>query len=231
MKFLDGLPQNKNTEIHICFGNTNSKAGREHLMKVNCLWPILIAKRAMAREKRVISYGSALESFGIDNDYFSSKREFDTQLKQIKVNYLSTAIKLHTLYSDARPHPHMFLGQVYLSIRDNMPLNMTSGRQLREFHYVDDVIQSLDNALRNETLVDLEISHGKPNRLIQVAEYLLDSFKLRNLLNIATLPEPVNDNYNKIFEPTPDFTRLLYREPLSKIHEIFAKLLASEKKV
>jgi len=227
MTFLDGLPQS--SEIHICFGNTNSKVGLEHLMKVNCLWPLLIAKRAMNREIRVISYGSALESMGIDNDYFSSKREFDTQLKRIRIDNLSTRIKLHTLYSDARPHAHMFLGQVYLSIRDKIPFNMTSGRQLREFHYVDDVIQSLAHALRDKTVVDLEISHGKPNRLNQMAEYLFNSFKLRNLLNIAALPESINDNYTKIFEPALDFKKVLYREPLSSIQRIFTKLLASEK--
>lgn len=228
-EFFETLPKNREIEIHFCFGNTNSVEKLSLLMQINCCWPLLIARQALIRNFRVVTYGSALETFGIRNNYFDSKRAFAIGLARLEAKNLWTNVSLHTLYSDSRPHPHMFLGQMYSAIKDRTPFNMTSGKQLREFHHVDDDIQIIDNALRLNFSKHLEISHGKPLTLIQVAENLFDSFSLPGLLRRNMYPDNPNDNYTKIFSTNPVQDTIIHRDPLTSLQSIFARMLRQEK--
>jgi hypothetical protein len=199
------------------------------LMQINCDRPLLIAKQALIRNFRLITYGSALESFGIRNNYFDSKRALAVELAGLETKNLWTNVNLHTLYSDFRPHEHMFLGQIYSAIKNRTHFNMTSGKQFREFHHVDDDIQIVDNVLRLNTNQHLEVSHGRPLELIQVAEYLFDSFGLPGLLRRNSFPDNPNDNYTRIFKPNPIQDTIIHRDPLPALQSIFAKLLKQEK--
>ncbi len=227
--FFENLPKDREVEIHLCFGNTNSMEKPDLLMQINCHRPLLIAKQALLRNFRVITYGSALEIFGIRNNYFNSKRALAVELARIETKNLWTNVNLHTLYSDYRPHEHMFLGQIYSAIKNRSPFNMTSGKQFREFHHVDDDIQIIDNVLRLNSDQHLEVSHGKPLELIQVAEYLFDSFGLPGLLRRNSYPDNPNDNYTRIFKASPTQGTIIHRDPLSALQSIFAKLLKQEK--
>ncbi len=230
-KFLDSLPNDREIEIHFCFGNTNSVQSLNLLMQVNCEWPLVIAKQALMRNFRIVTYGSALEIFGIRNNYFDSKRAFAAELAALETKNLWTNVNLHTLYSDSSPHPHMFLGQIYSSLRDKTQFHMSSGMQLREFHYVDDDVAIIDNALRLKYTQNLEISHGKPLKLIQVAEHLFDSFALSDLLKRNKHIDNPNDNYSRIFTAKPYQDTIIHRDPLTSLQSIFAKLLKQEKVV
>lgn len=223
--FFENLPKDREIEIHICFGNTNSMEKPGLLMQINCYRPLLIAKLALIRNFRVITYGSALEIFGIHNNYFDSKRALAVELAGLETRNLWTNVNLHTLYSESRPHEHMFLGQIYSAIKDRTHFNMTSGKQLREFHHVDDDIQIIDNALRLNFTQHLEVSHGKPLELIQVADYLFDSFALPGLLRRNTHPDNPNDNYTKVFKAKPIQGTIIHRDPLIALQRIFANLL------
>ena len=227
--FLEKLPKDRKIQIHVCFGNTNPVEKQSLLMQINCDWPLLIAKQALFRNFQVVTYGSALEDFGILNNYFSSKRTFKIAMAGLEEKKLWTNISLHTLYSDSRPHPHMFLGQIYSAIKDRTQFEMTSGKQLREFHYVDDDIRIIDNALRLNLFKHLEISHGKPLELFRVAEFLFDSFALSGLLRRNAYPDNPNDNYTKIFTPNPVQDTIIHRDPLIALQKIFATLLRQEK--
>ena len=230
-KFFDRLPHDKEIEIHFCFGNTNSKESLNRLMEVNCKWPLGIARQALRRNFRIVTYGSALEIFGIRNNYFDSKRAFAVELGALETKNLWTNVNLHTLYSNSSPHPHMFLGQIYSSLKDKTQFHMSSGMQLREFHHVDDDVAIIDNALRLKYTQNLEISHGKPLKLIQVAEHLFDSFALSELLKRNNHLDNPNDNYSKIFVAKPYQDTIIHRDPLTSIQSIFAKLLKQEKVV
>jgi hypothetical protein len=100
--------------------------------------------------------------------------------------------------------------------------------QLREFHYVDDDIAIIENALRLKYTQNLEISHGKPLKLIQVAEYLFDSFALSDLLKRNSHFDNPNDNYSRIFTAKPYQATIIHRDPLTSLQGIFAKLLKQE---
>lgn len=230
-EFLDKLPSDKDVEIHFCLGDTNSKQALNHLMQVNCHWQISIAKEAMKRGIRIITYGSALEDFGIENGYFESKRAFSSEMRKIETRGLWTDVRLHTLYSDERPHPHMFLGQIYLALRDSSEFNMSSGQQLREFHHVDDDIQLIDNALRLNFGNQIELSHGRPIKLLEVAEYLFEAFNSKHLLNVNFYPDDPFDNYSKVFLPHLSKSFEITREPLAELRKIFGKLLKAEKRL
>lgn len=226
--FLDQLPKNNEIEIHLCFGNTNSTGTLESLMQINCDLPFLIAKEALKRNYRVFSYGSALEDFGIRNNYFESKRSLTKQLMQIDTKNLWSNIRLHTLYSDSLPHSHMFLGQIYIALQNHEEFKMTSGNQLREFHHVDDVIEILDSELRMNSSQQVEVSHGKPLQLIHVAHYLFEVFASQSLLNRYAYPDDPLDNYTKIFTVSPVQDKMIFRETLPALESIFTRLLKLE---
>lgn len=227
--FFDNLPQDKAIEIHFCLGNTNSRERMDLLMRINCHWPLEIAKEAMIRNYRIITYGSALEDFGIRNNYFESKRAFSNEMRKIETKNLWTNLRLHTLYSDSRPHPHMFLGQIYSAIQNSTQFNMSSGKQLREFHHVDDDIQIIESALKLDFSQQIEISHGKPLELFNVADYLFESFNSRYLLHVNIYPDDPDENYTKIFLSNLSIGIEYTREPLSALKNIFARLLNEER--
>jgi hypothetical protein len=227
--FLDNLPKDKEKEMHFCLGNTNSMENLDLLMQVNCHWQLIIAQEALMRNFRIITYGSALEDFGIRNNYFESKRAFSSEMGKIETRELWTNVRLHTLYSDSRPHSHMFLGQIYSAIWNASQFKMSSGKQLREFHHVDDVIQTIESALRLNFDKQLELSHGKPIEVLQVAEYLFETFNSRHLLNVNSYPDNRNDNYSKIFQSNLPLGIVIDRDPLSALGSIFARLLEEER--
>jgi nucleoside-diphosphate-sugar epimerase len=119
----------------------------------------------------------------------------------------------------------MFLGQIYTSLRDKTPFHMSSGKQLRELHHVDDDVLIIEAALRKGTIKQIVISHGKPLQLNEVADYLFNSFGLRELLRKNVLPDNPYDNYSKIFAASPNLDVISHRDPLKSIKDIFAKLL------
>ena len=228
-EFFETLPKDREIEIHICFGNTNSMEKPGLLMQINCSRPLFIARLALIRNFRVITYGSALEIFGIRNNYFDSKRALAVEFTGLETRNLWTNVNLHTLYSESRPHEHMFLGQIYSAIKDGTHFNMTSGKQLREFHHVDDDIQIVDKALRLNSTQHFEVSHGRPLELIQVADYLFDSFGSSSLLRRNTYPDNPNDNYTKIFKVNPVQDTIIHRDPLITLQRIFSNLLEQER--
>jgi nucleoside-diphosphate-sugar epimerase len=229
--FFEDLPKDREIELHFCFGNTNSTENLDRLMQINCHWPLLIARQALMRNFRIVTYGSALEIFGIRNNYFETKRAFAAELGKLESRNRWTNVHLHTLYSDSRPRPHMFLGQIYSALQNSSSFSMTSGKQLREFHHVDDDIRIIESALRSNFNPNLEISHGRPTELVQVAKYLFDSFNLGQLLRVNSYPDNPNDNYTKIFLANPIQGGVSHREPLSTLQSIFARLLEEGKVV
>lgn len=225
LNFLENLSNDKEIEIHFCFGDTNPTKELNYLMDLNCNLPLAIAKEALGRNCRIITYGSALEIFSIRNNYFDSKRAFLGKIAKLDTKNLWINVNLHTLYGDSYPHSHMFLGQIYTSLRDKTPFHMSSGKQLRELHHVDDDVLIIEAALRKGTIKQIVISHGKPLQLNEVADYLFNSFGLRELLRKNVLPDNPYDNYSKIFAASPNLDVISHRDPLKSIKDIFAKLL------
>ena len=105
------------------------------------------------RQFRYLTIGSVLETFSnlaADNRYLASKAalwarvEGHTTDPRFKGRMMH--LRGHTFYGGA-PAPHLFLGQIYESLRTGRPLRMSEGRQLREYAHVEDVASSIARLL------------------------------------------------------------------------------------
>jgi nucleoside-diphosphate-sugar epimerase len=111
-------------------------------------------------------------------------------------------VQLHTLYGGGEPAPFMFLGQLCSALRAGRSFEMSPGRQLREYHHVD------DDAVATRALVDastngvVALSHGAPCTLRELASHVFAELGRTGLLRIGARPEPTDDNYATVL-PRP----------------------------
>ena len=110
-------------------------------------------------------------------------------------------IQLHTLYGLGEPSPFMFLGQILSALRNNVAFKMTSGCQLREYHHFLDDAEVIQKICGSEITGVVDLSHEKPISLKDIAQQVFLAFDKNNLLKIGSLPEPPEENYDKIFKP------------------------------
>jgi nucleoside-diphosphate-sugar epimerase len=132
----------------------------------------------------------------------------------------------HTFYGGA-PAPHLFLGQMYESLREGSPLRMSAGRQLREYAHVEDVATSIVALLgrdwaRPETI---DLSTGEPVRLSDLARAVFRAFDREELLQVGALPTPAGENLDLRFPRSPAWLLGQPRPPVDGIIEWFSALL------
>ena len=100
--------------------------------------------------------------------------------------------RLHTLYG-GEPKDHMFLGQIVNAIRSNSVFSMSSGEQLREYHHVDDIAESLATIVNSDWSLwspILEINSGQPLKLLDLAMAIFNAFKNRIYYKLANYFSP-----------------------------------------
>jgi nucleoside-diphosphate-sugar epimerase len=127
--------------------------------------------------------------------------------------------RLHTLYG-GEPKDHMFLGQIINAIRTNTIFAMSSGEQLREYHHVDDIAESIVN------IVDLdwkslspiiEINSGQPLKLVDLAMAIFTAYGKQNLLHVGKLDRPRGENISKVFTRSSYEVLPFSREPFQGV--------------
>jgi nucleoside-diphosphate-sugar epimerase len=126
-------------------------------------------------------------------------------------------IRVHTLFGGGAPSPFMFLGQMLAALEQRTPFNMTLGRQLREYHHIDDearAIRLLDEAGVRGVL---DLSHGAPLSLAELAGTVFSHFGASDLLHVGALPEPVEENFGTVFARHPLLPAAAYRPALPAI--------------
>ena len=130
------------SHIVLAIGETDSKKPSTDLMRINCELPLNILKATVNESVKVVTFGSFNEKFPIsleDNQYMRSKKAFCNQYRLSKdINRNHLHFHIHTWYGGKSLHPHMFLGQIYTSIKHQVPFSMTDGNQLREYHHIKD---------------------------------------------------------------------------------------------
>jgi nucleoside-diphosphate-sugar epimerase len=127
--------------------------------------------------------------------------------------------RLHTLYG-GEPKDHMFLGQIVNAIRSNSVFSMSSGEQLREYHHVDDIAESLANIMNSDWSLwspILEINSGQPLKLLDLAMAIFNAYKKQDLLQVGKLFQPQGENTTKIFTRSSREVLPVSREPVEGV--------------
>lgn len=219
------------TIILIAAGVLDPKASEEEHLRVNYSLPQNIISATEDLGIRVVTFGTVSEHFQSQvNTYIRSKKMLaDYILSDAVISKRVTHIRLHTLYGGRAPHEFMFLGRILHSISLQLPFEMTNGNQLREYHDVYDVALAIWEILESGAMGAIDLSHGAPITLKNLAEYLFNRFDCAGLLRLGALEEPVSENYETIFRPHYFYAKTEFRFSLPAIGDYFDNLLSERK--
>lgn len=224
--FFDNQNQEGNT-IYVVAGLLDPLAPKHNLDAVNYLLPRNIIEGAAALGMKIITFGTVLERLlRHRNNYVQSKIDLNEFIQtQYAASDRVLHVQLHTLYGVGKPSPFMFLGQILEKLFNDQPFQMTSGTQLREYHHFEDDAQAIVKISKQPNSGVLDLSHGKACTLESIAKSIFSAFGKSHLLEIAALPEPVEENYHTSFSKNQLTAGLNFREPLPGIVEYMRQQL------
>jgi nucleoside-diphosphate-sugar epimerase len=208
---------------------------KSELMLANVERPVSLMEATVDRKQyRYLSLGSVLEmrsSLAASNPYLASKAALWTRIKGLaadpRFNGRLMHLRGHTFYGGA-PAPHLFLGQMYDSLRAAKPFRMSEGRQLREYAHVDDVAFSII-ALLSRTWTGpfaVDLNTGEPVALGDLARAVFRAFDCEHLLQLGALPTPLGENMDVRFPRSPDWLLGQPRPAIQGIIGWFSELMS-----
>lgn len=187
--------------LFVCTGMTDPTNVFE-VNLVNNMFPIKIVEASENLDIKIITFGTVQEDWDLSNHYIDSKRHFSKWLEQSNPDYVRN-FKLHTLYGGIRTDNNLFLSQIIRSLESGREFKMTSGLQIREYHHQAQVTEYIDYLLNSDPLDrPSHISHGQPVTLRNLAEYIFDRFRVKELLNIDHSINVREDNFNRVYART-----------------------------
>jgi nucleoside-diphosphate-sugar epimerase len=204
-KFMDGSDALPFWIINTC-GETNPKSRVEVLHELNVEINLELARAIRGTGIGLLTLGTVMERFPRlckTNPYLHSKLEcYEELIKYDLKKHLH--VRLHTLYGGRKLHSHMFLAQLFHSLRSNNDFIMTQGNQIREYHHVEDEISILLRMMLAGVTGTHDVSSGRPTTLIALASDIYA--RLLPLKRVLPVLESSNDEvYNIQFDPLPNF--------------------------
>lgn len=183
--------------IYVTAGVLDPRAADADLAAVNLALPRNIIDGAAPLGIAVRTFGTIMETLlSGHNPYIRSKTALGQHVAERAAAGLPVAhVRLHTQYGGGAPSPFMFLGQIAAALRTATPFRMTAGKQLREYHHVDDDAAAL-LALEQAGLHGaVDLNHGAPDTLAALAAHVFSAFDASALLLVGALPEPAAEHY------------------------------------
>lgn len=210
---------NGDMTVFVASGLLDPTLSQEDLLRINYHLPKNLIDGAAKLGIKIITFGTIMEGFlRSKNPYIQSKTALSEYVSTVAAaDKPAIHLQIHTLYGVGHPSPFMFLGQMLTAIRDNVPFKMTSGRQLREYHHLSDEAKAIRQIANSALPGVLNVSHGKPNSLRAIAESVFQALGKGDLLQVGSLPEPQEENYEKIVNPTEILRHVAFRDSLPAI--------------
>lgn len=209
----------KESVIFVTSGILDPKAPSDDLLKVNYFLPKNIIEVSNDLGIKVVTFGTIMEDLAQrNNNYINSKVALSEFVAEKAINdYRVTHLRIHTLYGVGEPSKFMFLGQMIDAIQNNHPFLMTQGKQLREYHHVDDEVKAIRNIVDSNIYGVMNLNHGQPIMLRDLAEHVFSSVLKKDLLKIGLLPEPDCENYEHTFIKPQVLEEIPFRESLPAV--------------
>lgn len=159
------------------------------LNRVNFQLPRNLLEATNHLEIPLYTFGSIMErdeTCRVSNNYLYSKRKFKSYIdslgkakKGFHLHFL-----VHTWYGVEKIPEHMFLGQIVKSLIEKKTFSMSSGTQMREYHHIEDDIKVVLDLVKNKHYGVIEINHGTPIELRNLAIAIYSHFDCMQLLSI-----------------------------------------------
>jgi len=190
----------------------------EH-QRVNVELPVNVIHGACKAGLRVVTVGTVMERLSRHpNPYIASKAKLGQFVAQRAAAGDSVLhLQVHTLYGGGAPAPFMFLGQLCDALRHERVFEMSPGRQLREYHHVDDEAQALQVLIAAGVNGVMPLSHGAPVTLAHLASHIFDAAGRPDLLRIGARAEPPDDNYATVLPRPPLLKNVNFRPALEHV--------------
>ena len=215
-----GDKANNRSIIFVTSGLLNPNSSSEDLYKVNYNLPKNILKGTSQLGVKVVTFGTIMEDNVItENNYIQSKLALSEFISASSEIDLALHLKIHTLFGVGMPSPFMFLGQMLSAICQGQVFKMTSGNQLREYHHVVDEVRAIREAVEQNQLGVLNLSHGIPVRLKDVAKAVFKRMDRKLLLSVGVVPEPIKENYDLTYNRSNFLKRTQFRDSIPAIVE------------
>jgi nucleoside-diphosphate-sugar epimerase len=209
--------------VYLAAGIIDPKRPEEEHQRVNFELARNLIVGATRLGLKVVTFGTVMEKVvgdSSDNPYFSSKTKLSRFVDGFCVDSpLALHVRIHTLYGGGPPEKFMFLGQILDAIRNRTDFKMTLGTQLREYHHIDDEVTALTALTAAATSGVIELSHGCPVRLCDLASYIFTACDSKPLLKIGAIPEPAKDNFGMTFERPAALDSVAFRDALPAVVE------------
>lgn len=205
--------------VFVASGLLDPKLAPAEHQQVNVDLPRNVIAGAASLGLKVVTFGTVMESLlAQQNPYIQSKAALGRHVAELAAaGQPVTHVRVHTLFGGGAPSPFMFLGQILTALRERTPFDMTLGKQLREYHHIDDearAIRALDAAGVSGVL---DLSHGEPISLAELATTVFAAFGAEDLLHLGARPEPLEENYSTVFARHPLLGPQAYRPALPAI--------------
>lgn len=207
-----------------CCGITSPNAPSMNLRAANIDLPMRVLTAILGSNARLVTFGTIMENYITiceNNPYLHSKLLFSQGLSTInRSSYLH--IRLHTLYGGMKLQSHMFLGQLYNSLKSQKDFIMSRGEQKREYHHIDDDVSICLRLILLEKSGIVEINSGQPIRLIDLANAVYDFFlPIGRVLPI--LESPQFEIFEMNFKPMSSFDAkpVVFRDPIDGVIDYF----------
>ncbi|WP_419569502.1 NAD-dependent epimerase/dehydratase family protein [Rheinheimera sp.] len=207
--------------IFVASGVLDPNQGYEELQNVNYYLPKNIIDAACALGMRVVTFGTVMESLlSSPNLYVQSKLAIADYVRNKAAKGANVAhIQLHTLYGGGTPSSFMFLGQILSALQTKQQFKMTSGQQLREYHHFDDDAKATRAIVAAGEKSVVNLSHGQAVSLKELAEGIFDAFDMGELLQIGALSFPLNENYDRVMQPSDAIKAISFRNSIPAVIE------------
>lgn len=201
--------------IFNCVGVTNPAANENLLLKLNYELPKLLVNSAAGGITKIVTFGTVMENlqhYAHSNNYLNSKFLFHEWLNSQNQNHNFLHLQLHTLYGGINIHEHMFLSQILSALKKQENFSMSSGIQIREYHHIqDDVAAAVEVVDRGMNGV-LQISHGDPVKLRDLAHYIFSYFDCLHLLDIGRVKANEFDTLRPTLQMNYNFIKTQFRD-------------------
>lgn len=158
----------------------------ETLLKVNSIFPSQLQLLCNSLEIKLVTLGSVYEEnpkLLNSNGYLYSKNSFVNWLQNNNPERkFSLHLQFHSWYGGVNNHKHMFLPQLFESIKSNCDFQLNNPTLKREFHHVDDDATIVLKLARSSEVGKIGISSGDILKLETVALEVLEDFQMGHKL-------------------------------------------------
>lgn len=203
--YLDRLHlQPDATRILVASGVTDPALPYEEHERVNVILPENVIRGARRSGFKVVTFGTIMEQMVSEhspNNYLRSKLRLAEFVRTCCATDMGILhVRIHTLYGGGPPATFMFLGQICDAIARGARFEMSEGNQLREYHHVDDEVMAVAQLLECGAGGVIELNHGQPIRLRDLAVHIFTAFGCLDRLAIGARPMAGPENLHTVFQ-------------------------------